>query len=869
MKRNFSKEEDNDNSSDFHEDSEEEEENEQEENSTKKRKKNSSSTITTIVSTCLNEMKIMKQLLQQVGKEFIEIPIKERKNLVNNLLQFGKELNSFIDTCANTEFIIEQNNLQSSSISFILNCNEVITKEIWAEIFSFLLFKDFIIISRVCKLWFEASKIPNALSHLDINYLNKTTINPSIFEVINKYFLNRTEFIKYASGINNIFINYCLEKEIKFINCKIKENNVKSGVFFKVKPNNILVASTLNENYNLDECETFHCNVLASLKNEIYLSNVKNLILNDICENIRFIKIGEQYLQSVKICKNCLNNNPLKELLTNFNPELLLKFDTIKELTCEDSNDLELLENNNNEIKKVKVKKISSLTFLKYIETTTEKLSISSINYNIKLDLLTFKSLNTLVITQGIVKTLHLESLPYLTNLTIKYTKKEIKRKLFKFNSKILTNLKLTKYNSIDINCPNLKKLKISNSGTCQMESLSIISTKLEQLILNGNKVGTISIVGPCLIRKGCFLKECESVAKLECPFLLELSTNKCIFENNFLANYIIYKLQKLTIDANSKDILSLFTMKLNLRILKIKNWKIFSTENIIDENMITNISRITTLKIEHCSENVLTFILSLFSKSNHLISLDINLSNNNNNNNNDSKNNNNKNNKNKLSTAIVNTFEKNTTTWTALTFLKLHFETKENFKPLFDNLSKIKTLNYLFLNAIGDTFDKYNMAKCNIPKNILNLTLNGFLNICGGDNIINLCTDGKSVFSKKKREKVKCFIDLSEFRESLVDKNLFPNLKYCKMITFGFVLITMVFFIVMNNQYLTSKTNNNLNSIVNNPTSRKLLQTTTITTEFTTKFTTIFGVYLRDDEIEYIKSKKITMISLQTNQFP
>ncbi|KAL9641949.1 hypothetical protein ABK040_004007 [Willaertia magna] len=715
MKRNFSKEEDkeedNDNSSDFYEDSEEEEnELKEKENFTKKRKKNSSSTITTIVSTCLNEM---KQLLQQVGKEFIEIPIKERKNLVNNLLQFGKELNSFIDTCANTEFIIEQNNLQSSSTSIILNCNEVITKEIWAEIFSFLLFKDFIIISRVCKLWFEASKIPNALSHLDINYLNKTTINPSIFEVINKYFLNRTEFIKYASGINNIFINYCLEKEIKFINCKIKENNVKSGVFFKVKPNNILVASTLNENCNLDECETFHCNVLASLKNEIYLSNVKNLILNDICENIRFIKIGEQYLQSVKICKNCLNNNPLKELLTNFNPELLLKFDTIKELTCEDSNDLELLENNN-EIKKVKVKKISSLTFLKYIETKTEKLSISSINYNIKLDLLTFKSLNTLVITQGIVKTLHLESLPYLTNLT-----------------------------------------------------------KLKENYLK-------SIAGPCLIRKGCFLKECESVAKLECPFLLELSTNKCIFENNFLANYIIYKLQKLTIDANSKDILSLFTMKLNLRILKIKNWKIFSTENIIDENMINNISRIITLKIEHCSENVLTFILSLFSKSKHLISLDINLSNNNNNNN-DSKNNN-KNNKNKLSTAIVNTFEKNTTTWTALTFLKLHFETKENFKPLFDNLSKIKTLNYLFLNAIGDTFDKFNMAKCNIPKNILNLTLNGYINICGGDNIVNLCTDGKSVFSKKKREKVKCFIDLSEFGESLVDKNLFPNLKYCKV---------------------------------------------------------------------------------------
>ncbi|KAL9641938.1 hypothetical protein ABK040_003996 [Willaertia magna] len=103
----------------------------------------------------------------------------------------------------------------------------------------------------------------------------------------------------------------------------------------------------------------------------------------------------------------------------------------------------------------------------------------------------------------------------------------------------------------------------------------------------------------------------------------------------------------------------------------------------------------------------------------------------------------------------------------------------------------------------------------------------------------------------------------------ALVDKNVDNDKKKVKMITFGFVLITMVFFIVMNNQYLTSKTNNNLNSIVNNnhPTSRKLLQTTTITTEFTTKFTkeftkeftiptTIFGVYLRDDEIEYIKSK-------------
>ncbi|KAG2374734.1 hypothetical protein C9374_010478 [Naegleria lovaniensis] len=91
--------------------------------------------------------------------------------------------------------------LLSGKADIFGHLNHITIPEIWANIFSFLSFVDFLKVARVCKLWKQASELPFALSSMDLSPNKMNFKYLSRLEVISKYFKEKfnTLSVDYSS----------------------------------------------------------------------------------------------------------------------------------------------------------------------------------------------------------------------------------------------------------------------------------------------------------------------------------------------------------------------------------------------------------------------------------------------------------------------------------------------------------------------------------------------------------------------------------------------------------------------------------------------------------------------------------------------
>ncbi|KAL9658463.1 hypothetical protein ABK040_006005 [Willaertia magna] len=569
-----------------------------------------------IANNCMKHFMQCKEWLRSTENNFLQIRKTKRTDLISNLTNFKKDLEMFLELCNSAELLlIENDNPHLSKLEL---------PEVLAIVFSYLSFEDYIKVYRVCKLWNRACvDFSYSLSSFDItNKMNFEMID--MFEIYQKFILNRNQYIKSVSNLNGSLIDYFKRHSILFPNANY---NSEGQVYFEIPPIHDIKAvfqrSRLNED---DSSSTLTLHELISDKrirdlnqdkikklsvNCNYLFFKEKLKLNNL-EEIKFHKFPGNFFDRVEWGSSC------SHLIIAENVNDLSTSEFIEQITSVATNDLgnELLPN------------LTSFTSTSYpikdydLEAFVPKLkhleldTCISRSYNIKA-LNNLVNVEKLCIAHKLISKLDFSKLCCLTDLKI--TGKSNQN--FNISLNNLKILHLESYDDITVDCPNLLSCNLTKRLTSNV--VRIISKKLLHLKLERD-IKVLSIKGPCVLQKVDFLTRVVSVIDLECPLIYNLRISNLVglSQSASLRTVILKQLKILKLHQAS---FILFDYETSIEHLEIMGWR--DTLEVTKEsiqNYSKNIKSFKKLYLENCSSKMVEIINDIFHQSESLVELKV-----------------------------------------------------------------------------------------------------------------------------------------------------------------------------------------------------------------------------------------------------
>lgn len=164
-----------------------------------------------VMETIQNVMQF-QSVLQNVESGYATLSSEDRHKILSILKHQQRKIGKLVEICNSAELLLFRGAKNDLSEYGILNKIELV--EVWAVVFSFLKFSDWLKASQVCKLWKKASEEPYSLSSLQFDFKYNFQ-HKHILEVYREYFAERKIFIRYASDIPGMYNDdiFCRKKK--------------------------------------------------------------------------------------------------------------------------------------------------------------------------------------------------------------------------------------------------------------------------------------------------------------------------------------------------------------------------------------------------------------------------------------------------------------------------------------------------------------------------------------------------------------------------------------------------------------------------------------------------------------------------------
>ncbi|KAL9653053.1 hypothetical protein ABK040_006274 [Willaertia magna] len=548
-----------------------------------------------------------KEWLQTMNSNFLRIDGTVRASLLRQIGNFNKELHDSLELYQIAQVLLAPNFDTQGVGQF----SKIKHAEIWAVVFSFLSFEDFIKISRVCKLWNSAcTEFSYSLTSFD--FTNKMNFEMSLtpVEIYQKHIAHRKDYITSISNIPSSLLRYFERHDIKFLNA----NSVKYFTILHLHEN--------TDTLDFSKIDTNNINKLILGK---WTNNIEPLNLNNLEEivftgsdsfdkNFNFIQFGSKCkkltfeTRSPNRIIECLHNsaiNDLFEQITDLEVEALYPtfsvFPNITHLVCG----------------------ITQVNTLKAIAPKLKSLTIFRLNgdkANIANELI---NLEKLIVRHKVISKLDISSLfknlTYLSISTVDEHKSY--KESFSLQLSKLKDLFLYTYNQITVDCPNLERFYLGEAIN-DSDFVKIYSNKLQHFT-SKRKIKILSIKGPCLLQNCDFLSLVDVLYDFECPLLSKLYINNCLLEllrSSSFQTVFTKHLRKLVLKDQTD--LSFFSYPMTLESLELMNC-IGCINLEILKSYSKNVTSIKSLTVINCSSSA-SIINSLFCNSTELIELKI-----------------------------------------------------------------------------------------------------------------------------------------------------------------------------------------------------------------------------------------------------
>ncbi|KAG2393567.1 hypothetical protein C9374_007098 [Naegleria lovaniensis] len=595
--------------------------------------------------------------LRSIESEYVQASPQDRTKLINICKILQSKLAKLVDVFSSAEILILRDNSKGVTQHYG-KFNLIETPDVWAVVFSFLTFSDFLKVSRVCKVWRNASQYDSALSSFELTpYMDFS--NMSQFEIFKTYIEPRKKYIRTASGLSNDMLHWLSSHGIIFKNATYIENEEKvekkkrrgtwqyledmkmlqrqtflkidepytvsggsvyhvvDGVVIKEKTTKEVVKSHRSVRLSTTkpvEFEDAHCiQDLALLKCPPTLPEFPNLTrlhlegsfdLEASLKDYKFrsIKLDTLRLDNDSQIRNLstyVNLAQIKTLQIGY-PKLRLKAEIFSNITS-----LEVKSIYESSLKNIG-QNLKSLSIEKLLDP---KGKITSYISNIE----------RLNILEDIFDNLSsIKSLVKLRHLTLHASRQNSLR----LESGTLQSLEIHGFELIYINCVNLSSLIINEKKNNCVSSLSIFSQNLNYIDFKG-AIGVLSITGPNHFSNGHILSKVGIFKELQCPLMEKIIVNSIeSMQSESCKRLISLQVKSLTLRAS---FIQLFEITNNIEYLTLENWETI-TENV-SQKLFTykeNSKHIKKLVLKEVSEECIEALNTIFQDSPVLETLEI-----------------------------------------------------------------------------------------------------------------------------------------------------------------------------------------------------------------------------------------------------
>ena len=510
--------------------------------------------------------------LDQLKAEYFELDSNDRKHIQRAQSTLESGLSSLKEGLSSAELLLSSG---STPKTYGL-LNTITQPEIWATVFSFLSFPDFLRVSRVCRLWQEAALEPIALSSMEFQDDCMCMDTMSVVEVFDKYFRGRMDHVKVDNTSNS--------RIGQFLFWYMEWNGIRArsyrNVFVVKSYGGWEIGKRLpDERTTCLRCSFFWKGDYASIPS---------------IPNLKTLAVPGSRLFDLEKCFPDLWERVTK-LDTEEWSKLILKLKNLTALNCRVSilDAVNVFKTLGPKLKKLSIyqcydanfKIISPASYIPNIE----KLTISNTYYVSicnKLDKFTK------------LKFLHFTGCDGFKNQPITITSNSIQ------------TLKIQSFNSITINCPNLEHLSFGpNNGSdmVQVNSMKLLTLQ------NARMIHILSIKGPNNLTRADFSRV-KSITDLECPLLEKLIVDRfSVVRQNHACSKWINQIRYLKIGQGDDFVLDLLQTPNSIEVLSIYNWKIDTKITADSKYTMKNLRKLELTKV---NLDTLTFFNDLFKSS-------------------------------------------------------------------------------------------------------------------------------------------------------------------------------------------------------------------------------------------------------------